>query len=194
MSCSFCLTDLHKAAKSKKRTKKVVRLGWEFHNDIAFWKWVIEQKLVSAGETLGAPFYAHVERSPSRRYYSDAIFTAIGGFCPEIKMYWRYDLHPVLSRLLKNQTVTRGNDAITINLLELCGMVVTAYVTQVIMQDRPDTQGDPVLLRGDNVAAVSWINRCGGSHNRRASLAMRLLGRLEITSGWSHDAFPARRT
>ena len=103
-------------------------------------------------------------------------------------MYWRYDLHPVLSRLLKNQTVSRGNDAITINLLELCGMVVTAYVTQVILQDRPDTQGDPVLLRGDNVAAVSWINRCGGSHNRRASLAMRLLGRLEITSGWSHDA------
>ena len=43
-------------------------------------------------------------------------------------------------------------------------------------------------MRGDNAAAVSWIPRCGGSRNRRAALAMRLLGRLELTSGWSHDA------
>ena len=33
-------------------------------------------------------------------------------------------------------------------------MVMTAYVTQVILRDRPDMQGDPVLLRGDNVAAA----------------------------------------
>ena len=56
----------------------------------------------------------------------------------------------------------KGVDAITINLLvELCGMVMTARVTQVILQDRPKTPGDPALLWGDNVAAVSWINRCG---------------------------------
>ena len=46
------------------------------------------------------------------------------GFCPELKVYWRYDLNPVLSRLLKNQTVTKGEDAITIDLLELGGMVM----------------------------------------------------------------------
>ena len=63
-------------------------------------------------------------------------------------------MNPVRSRLLKNQTVTKGEDAITINLLELGGMVMTAYVTQVILHDRPDMQGDPVLLRGNNVAAV----------------------------------------
>ena len=165
-----------------------MRLGWEFHNYISFWKWAIEQKLVSVGEALGSPFYAHVERSPSRRYYSDASFAAVEGFCPELNVYWRYDLNPVLSRLLKKQTVTKGEDAITINLLELDVMVMTAYMTQVILHDRPDMQGDPILLRGDNVAAVSWIDRCGGSHNRRASLAMRLLGRLEITGGSSHDA------
>ena len=148
----------------------------------------LNNKLVSARESLGAPFYAYVERSPSRRYYSDASFTAVGGVWPELKVYQRYDLNPVLSRLLKNQTVTKGEDAIKINLLELGGMVMTAYVTQVILHDRSDMQGNSVLLRGENVAAVSWINRCGGSHNRRASLAMRLPGRLEITSGWNHDA------
>ena len=32
------LADLHKIAKSKERTRRVVKLGWEFHNYIAFWK------------------------------------------------------------------------------------------------------------------------------------------------------------
>ena len=59
-------------------------------------------------------------------------------------------------------------------------------MTQVILQDRPKTLGDPVLLMGDNVSAVSWKYRCGGSRNRHAALAMRFMGRLEITSGWSH--------
>ena len=45
--------------------------------------------------------------------------TTVGGFCPELKVYWTYDLNPVLSRLLKSQTVTKEEDAITINLLEL---------------------------------------------------------------------------
>ena len=103
-------------------------------------------------------------------------------------MYWRYDLNPHLTELLRNQIVTKGVDVIMINLLELCGMVMTAYVTQVISQDRPQTPGDRIMLRGDNVAAVSSINRCAASRSRRAALAMRLLGRLEITGGWSHDA------
>ena len=34
-------------------------------------------------------------------------------------MYWRYDLDTNQSQLLKDQTVTSGQEAITINLLEL---------------------------------------------------------------------------
>ena len=101
-------------------------------------------------------------------------------------MYWRYDVDTNLSHLLKKQTVTCGQEAITINLLELCGMVMTAFVALVILQNRPEPEGDPVLLRGDNAVAVSWVNRWGRSRDERASLTMRLLGRLEITSGWSH--------
>ena len=54
--------------------------------------------------------------------------------------------------------------------------------------DRPATEGGSVLMRGDNVSAVSWVNRCGGSRDRRAGLLMRLLGRMEIASGWCHVA------
>ena len=42
--------------------------------------------------------------------------------------------------------------------------------------------------RGDNVSAVLWLNRCGGARDKHAALVMRIMGRLEITSGWSHRA------
>ena len=65
---------------------------------------------------------------------------------------------------------------------------MTAWVVQMIVGDRPQTAGDAVLLRGDNVSAVSGVNKCGGAKDRRAGLLMRLLGRMEITGGWCHIA------
>ena len=65
---------------------------------------------------------------------------------------------------------------------------MTAWVVQMIVGDRPQTASDAVLLRGDNVSAVSWVRKCGGAKDRRAGLLMRLIGRIEITSRWSHIA------
>ena len=81
----LALTGLHKNARTKERSRRVVDLGWEFHNDIAFWKWAIDQQLVRKGESLCAPIYDHIMRAPARRYYSGASVTAIGGFCPSSK-------------------------------------------------------------------------------------------------------------
>ena len=66
-------------------------------------------------------------------------------------------------------------------------MVVTAWVMLELAGDTPDSVGDPIVMRGDNVAAVTWVNRCGEARDKRACLLMRMLGRLEIKSGWSHD-------
>ena len=44
------------------------------------------------------------------------------------------------------------------------------------------------MVRGDNVAAVTRVDRSGGARDKRACLLMRMLGRLEIKGGWSHDA------
>ena len=100
--------------------------------------------------------------------------------------HWRYDLNSDLSQLLQDQIAPGGRETIALNLLELCGMLMTAFVTQAILQNRPETVGDPVRLRGDHVAAVSRVNRCGASRDNHASPTMKLLGRLETTSGWSH--------
>ena len=157
---------LHKNARTKERTRRVVDLGWEFHNDIAFLNWAIDEQLVRKEESLCAPIYDHIMRAPARRYYSDASFTAIGGFCPELKVYWRYSLAEALTLELKKQSVTKQADSITIDLLELIGMMMSAFVMQVTKNDRPEYAGDTVLLRGDNVSAVSWLNRCGGARDQ----------------------------
>ena len=54
--------------------------------------------------------------------------------------------------------------------------------------DTPKSVGHPIVMRGDNVAAVTWVNRCGGARDKRGCLLMGMLGRLEIKGGWSHDA------
>ena len=61
---------------------------------------------------------------------------------------------------------------------------------------RPESKGDPVLMRGDNFTTDTWTNRCGGARDKRAGLVMRMLGRLEIQGGWRYDAniFQAFRT
>lgn len=39
--------------KRKHRTR--VRLGWELHGDVAFWKWVIDHQLLELRESPSAP-------------------------------------------------------------------------------------------------------------------------------------------
>lgn len=43
-------------------------------------------------------------------------------------------------------------------------------------------EGGPILMRGDSMSAVSWINRCGGSEDPRAGFVERLLDKLELWS------------
>ena len=95
-------------------------------------------------------------RAPARRYYSDASFTAIGGFCPELKVYWRYSLAEALTLKLKKQLVTKRASPITINILELIGMMMSAFVMQMTENDRPEYAGDTVFLRG------AMFQRCHG--------------------------------
>ena len=75
-------------------------------------------------------------------------------------------------------------------------MVLTAWVMHELVGDHPGSKGDPILMRGDNFASVTWANRCGGAKDKRAGLMMRMLGRLEIQGGWRYDAniFQAFRT
>ena len=105
----------------------------------------------------------------------------------EKKVYWRYD-PPELTTELKRKADLRETCTIPINLLGLLGMVVTSWVMLESTGDRPVSVGDLTAMRGDNMTAVTWVNKCGGARDKRACLLMRMLGRLEIKGGWSHVA------
>ena len=67
-------------------------------------------------------------------------------------------------------------------------MIVAAWVTLELIRDRPDVAGDPILMRGDTMAAVSWVSQSGGATDKRACLVVRRLRRLELEGRWNHDA------
>ena len=90
------------------------------------------------------------------------------------KVLWRYDLPPGLTTELKRKADLRETSTITINLLELLGMVVTAWVMLEVTGDRPASI-DPTAMRG-------------GARDQRACLLMRMFGRLEVKGRWSHVA------
>ena len=85
------LSGLHDA-QNQKQQNRTVRLGREFHADLLFWKRAIDNELLQAGEALSAPCYSVMKRPAKRHYLSDASFEAVGGYCVERKVYWRYDL------------------------------------------------------------------------------------------------------
>ena len=80
-------------------------------------------------------------------------------------------------------------DSLSINVLELFGMVWTAYMMIVIRKDLPGRDGEAVLMRGDNSSAVEWVTNCrGGNDNVRAGGLMRILGALEVRRKWCFQA------
>ena len=99
------------------------------------------------------------------------------------KIFWRYDLPTELTAELERKADLQETCTITINLLELLGMVVTAWVKLELVGDKPDAAGGPVLMRGDNIAAVSRVSRDGGATDKRACQLMKMLERLELVGG-----------
>ena len=78
-------------------------------------------------------------------------------------LYWRYDLSD------DEQVPSRGSSLdvvevhdISIHVLELLGMAISAWMLVVLCEDLPTQAGDCVMLRGDNKAAVHWVRRCRG--------------------------------
>ena len=114
---------------------------------------------------------------------------AIGGLCLETGLYWKFDLpEEVQERTVKGGLAVA--DSVSINLLEIMAMVMTAYVMIDMKGERPRRRGEAVLMRADNEAAVTWVRRCRGGGKKQARLGalMRIIGALEAKGGWCFQA------
>ena len=69
-------------------------------------------------------------------------------------VYWRYSLaEEWRARTIRCRREKHVN-APPIDVLELLGMVMTAFVMIVIRRDRPGRMGEAVLIRGDSSSGV----------------------------------------
>ena len=112
---------------------------------------------------LFAPTYRLVAGPSCHTLTSDTSKHDVGGFCLETGQYWRYELsEEELACFCGSSKHLQSQDSISINALELLGMVMSAYMLVAVCGERPVGDKDCELLRGDNKAAVHWERRCRG--------------------------------
>ena len=110
-----------------------VALGPECHRDLEVWRWDVDESFDAIGGTLSAPMYHLLERPAQRTLFSDASKIAVGGLRLEAGAYWRYDLSAQeQSRFYRSNKSVKCKDDLSINVLEVLGMVVTAWVIAIL--------------------------------------------------------------
>ena len=75
---------------------------------------------------------------------------------------------------------------LSINILELLGTVMDAYyMITVVRRDGPEREGKSMLMLGDTMLAVHWVQECKrGADAVGTGGLMKLLGVLEGRSWW----------
>lgn len=121
--------------------------------------------------------------------WSDASGDAMGyGLGPEhgSGVWWHSELYADVSERLRT-TVESLND-LSINVLELLGMVVTActFITQSNIL--PCYARDTILMPGEKTPAVQGVSKRRGVKEPRSGTLTPLLGCPEVGSGWWFDA------
>ena len=158
-----------------------LQLTPEFHADFEFWRLMFEGALGSPLGSLQAPLYIFCSQSYSRTLCSDASRNAMGGYFSESGAWCRVGFDEDVRNRLRQKVEAR--DDLSINVLELLGMVVTAWAFIVLGANEPQHARDTILMRGDNMPAVHWVNHCRGGIESRSGPLMRILGCLEMGSG-----------
>lgn len=92
----------------------------------------------------------------------------------ETGWWWRIDF-PADIRARQRERV-QDRDDLSVNVFELLGMAMTVWAFTVHAGAPPECPGQSVLMRGDNMSAVHWMNNCGGAEGPRSGALMRMLG------------------
>ena len=96
--------------------------------------------------------------------------------------WWRYDFDENVRARVRPKVF--GRDDLSISLLELLAMTATAWAFTVQTSTPPDYPGASILMRGDKSYDVHWVNRSRGSREPWSGAVMRMMGCLEMRSGW----------
>lgn len=65
-------------------------------------------------------------------------------------------------------------DDLSIHVLQLLGMIVTAWAIIVRAGASPRFARESLIMRGDSMSAVYWVNDCLGGKEQRSRALMRI--------------------
>ena len=176
--------------RKRAQAKRVLTLDEEFMADVGWWRWYMEREEKEVGGEIAAPSFSFAQQIASRTVFSDASTKRVGGVCMEKRWYWFWTLPQEVERRTIAHRKHGEGDFMDINLLELLGVVVSAYVLVEMTEDRPGRKGEAVMMRADNTRAVGWVRKCRGGKKDKARVGalMRWLGVLESKGEWCFQA------
>ena len=150
----------------------------------------MEGGLRSPAGRLSAPLYRIFLQPPTFTLWSDASGDATGGYFlgpePGSGVWWRLEFDDGVRARLR--ATVRDWNHLSINVLELLGIVVTAWSFVSKSDAWPSYARDTISMRGDDMSAVQWVSKCRRGREPRPGALMRLLGCPEVGSRWCLDA------
>ena len=157
-----------------------LQLTPDFNAHVEFWRLLLEGALGSPVCTLHAPLYSFCSQSYPRTQWSGASGYAMRGYCLESGAWWRVDFDEGVRNRLRQKVEAR--DDRSINVLELFGIVLTAWAFTNLGAGSPQHARGTVLKGGDHMPTGPW------DKNGRSGTSMRMMGCLETVSGWRFQA------
>ena len=152
-----------------------IHLGPEFHADASFGRLLVAGGLGSPAGRLSTPLYRSFLQPPTFTFEVRRLGRCHGGYFlgpePGSGVWWRFEFDDDVRARLR-ATVGDWND-LSINVLELLGMVVTAWIFITQSEARPSYARDAILMRGHNMSAVQWVSNAerGGNPDQGRSCA-----------------------
>ena len=168
--------------KGRCKLRACVRLGPEFHDDISFWRMVVQRVLgPEGGGQAVCPTLQFVFATACSHAVERCERRCDGGYCLGSGCWSRYDFDENVRARVRPQVF--GRDDLSINLLELLAMTETAWAFTVQAVTPPDYSRASILMREDNSSGIHWVNRYRGGREPRSGAVMRMMGCLEMRSG-----------
>lgn len=101
-------------------------------------------------------------------------------------LWWRIDFDADTQDRVRSHV--QGIYDMSSDRLEFLAMVVTAWAFTAAVKAAPQYVGDSILVRGDNMSVVHWVNRCREGRELMAGELMGILGCVDMRSGWCFRA------
>lgn len=170
-------------AKNRARSARALRTWWQHHyvtipHEVRAHIALLRQ-LAKRPSMWERPIAMLVAREPTCEALSDAAYSGMGGWSPDLSFFWRltrddletcnFNMRELDLENARAADMAKGTDELHINTLEFVGVIINLWFSLHFLARAGSIRGGHILLlRADNTTAISWFQHAARS--RRAPL------------------------